>query len=286
MGQVGPGPRWTRIAGPPLTSRMTTPQRRGFNNAITGLWSFLAPVYDQPALQRWVYRPPHDEVIARLRAHQSRKIADIACGTGLLSDRIERELHPEAIYGVDMSAGMLAQARARSERVQWIRGQAEQLPFDDGCLDGRDDFGIPFLRPAGRAAGVPSGTGAGWAGGGLRVEYATNAAASAVDEQMETSAQRLARRGAVDLRGCRVHRHRSAPDPAGVLDPIRIRRDNRRRQELSAGSISTAGDRHPIRSSSSRRTDSRSPPHGPHWSATWSSATTGPRCARSSAPRT
>lgn len=114
---------------------MTTPQRRGFNNAITGLWSFLAPVYAQPALQRWVYRPPHDEVIARLRAHQSRKIADIACGTGLLNDRIERELHPEAIYGVDMSAGMLAQARARSERVQWIRGPAEQLPFDDGCLD-------------------------------------------------------------------------------------------------------------------------------------------------------
>lgn len=114
---------------------MTAPQRRGFNSAITGVWSFLAPVYDQPALQRWVYRPPHDEVIARLRAHQSHKIADIACGTGLLSDRIERELHPEAIYGVDMSAGMLAQARARSDRVQWLRGPAEQLPFDDGCLD-------------------------------------------------------------------------------------------------------------------------------------------------------
>jgi ubiquinone/menaquinone biosynthesis C-methylase UbiE len=99
------------------------------------VWSFLAPVYDQPFLQQWVYRPPHDEVIARLRDHQSRKIADIACGTGILSDRIERELHPEAVYGVDMSDGMLAQARARSDRVQWLRGPAEQLPFDDGALD-------------------------------------------------------------------------------------------------------------------------------------------------------
>ena len=114
---------------------MTAPRRRGFNNAITGVWSFLAPAYDQPILQQWVYRPPHDEVIARLRDHQSRKIADIACGTGILSDRIERELHPEAIYGVDMSDGMLAQARARSDRVQWMRGPAEQLPFDDGALD-------------------------------------------------------------------------------------------------------------------------------------------------------
>jgi ubiquinone/menaquinone biosynthesis C-methylase UbiE len=114
---------------------MTAPQRRAFNEAVTGLWSFLSPAYDLPFLQRWVYRPPHDEVIAQLRAHEARKIADIACGTGILSDRIERELHPEAIYGVDMSDGMLNQARAKSTRVQWLRGPAEQLPFEDGALD-------------------------------------------------------------------------------------------------------------------------------------------------------
>jgi len=88
-----------------------------------------------PGIRLWVYRPPHDEVIAQLRAHGSRKIADIACGTGILSDRIERELHPDAVYGVDMSDGMLSQARARSDRVHWLRGPAEQLPFDDGALD-------------------------------------------------------------------------------------------------------------------------------------------------------
>ncbi|BBY25864.1 class I SAM-dependent methyltransferase [Mycobacterium stomatepiae] len=114
---------------------MTAPRRRELNRAVTRIWTFLAPAYDQPMLQQWVYRPPHDEVIARLRDHQSRRIADIACGTGILSDRIERELHPEVIYGVDMSDGMLAQARARSDRVQWRRGPAEQLPFDDGTLD-------------------------------------------------------------------------------------------------------------------------------------------------------
>ena len=65
----------------------------------------------------------------------ARKIADIACGTGILSDRIARELQPDEIYGVDMSDGMLGQARARTDRVQWLRGPAEQLPFDDGALD-------------------------------------------------------------------------------------------------------------------------------------------------------
>lgn len=114
---------------------MTAAQRRGLNDAVTRVWSLLAPAYDLPFLQQWVYRPPHDEVIAQLRSHRARKVADIACGTGILSDRIERELKPDAIYGVDMSEGMLAQAQARSNRVQWLRGPAEQLPFDDGALD-------------------------------------------------------------------------------------------------------------------------------------------------------
>ncbi len=114
---------------------MTAAQGRALNSAVTRLWSFLAPAYDLPFLQQWVYRPPHDEVIAQLRAHRSRRIADIACGTGILSDRIERELHPDEIYGIDMSDGMLNKARARSSRVQWLRGPAEQLPFDDGALD-------------------------------------------------------------------------------------------------------------------------------------------------------
>ncbi|WP_156687445.1 class I SAM-dependent methyltransferase [Mycobacterium sp. Marseille-P9652] len=114
---------------------MTTAPRRGLNDAVTRLWGFLAPAYDLPFLQQWVYRPPHDEVIAALRTHGARRIADIACGTGILSDRIERELAPDEIYGVDMSDGMLNQARARSGRVRWIRGPAEQLPFGDGALD-------------------------------------------------------------------------------------------------------------------------------------------------------
>ncbi|OBK87315.1 class I SAM-dependent methyltransferase [Mycolicibacter sinensis] len=115
---------------------MATPTpHRGFNNAVTRFWSFAAPAYDTRFLQRWVYRPAQDELIAALRAHQPARVADIACGTGILADRIERELSPEAVYGVDMSAGMLNEARARSTRVQWLTGPAERLPFDDGTLE-------------------------------------------------------------------------------------------------------------------------------------------------------
>ena len=34
-----------------------------------------------------------------------------------------------------MSDGMLEKARARSNRVNWLRGPAEQLPFEDGAID-------------------------------------------------------------------------------------------------------------------------------------------------------
>jgi len=110
-------------------------QRRGFNEAVTRFWGFAAPVYNLPFLQQWVYRPAHDEVIAQLRAHGCARIADIACGTGILADRIESELHPGEVYGVDMSEGMLKAAQARSTSVQWLRGPAEQLAFADATLD-------------------------------------------------------------------------------------------------------------------------------------------------------
>lgn len=114
---------------------MTPAPRRTLNDAVTQFWSIAAPLYDLPVLQHWVYRPAQDEVIAVLRDRGARKVADIACGTGILAARIADELDAGEVYGVDMSDGMLAQARARSSEVQWRKGPAEHLPFEDDTLD-------------------------------------------------------------------------------------------------------------------------------------------------------
>jgi ubiquinone/menaquinone biosynthesis C-methylase UbiE len=114
---------------------VTSAPRRTLNDAVTQFWSIAAPLYDLPFLQQWVYRPAQNEVIEQLNAIGARKVADIACGTGILADRIRNELHPDEVYGVDMSDGMLAQAKARSSDVQWRKGPAEHLPFEDGVLD-------------------------------------------------------------------------------------------------------------------------------------------------------
>jgi ubiquinone/menaquinone biosynthesis C-methylase UbiE len=110
-------------------------QRSGLQNTVTRFWSWAAPAYDFGLLQRWVYRPAQDEIIARLQKQRPDTVADIACGTGILADRIARELRPGVVYGVDMSDGMLDEARARSSKVHWLTGPAEQLPFDDAALD-------------------------------------------------------------------------------------------------------------------------------------------------------
>ena len=109
-------------------------QRRGFNDVVTRFWSFAAPAYDTLVLQRLVYQPAQDDVLDQLRHHAARKIADIACGTGIFADRIERELSAD-VTGVDMAEGMLDQARARSSKVSWRSAPAERLPFEDGELD-------------------------------------------------------------------------------------------------------------------------------------------------------
>lgn len=109
-------------------------QRRGFNDTVTRFWGFAAPAYDTQVLQRIVYQPAQDEVLAQLRSHGALTIADIGCGTGIFADRIERELNA-VVTGVDMSEGMLAQAKARSSKVNWVNAPAEELPFNDGALD-------------------------------------------------------------------------------------------------------------------------------------------------------
>ena len=135
---------------------MITPRRRGFNDSVTRFWNLAAPVYDLQVLQRWVYRPAQDEVLFQLQTCGARRVADIACGTGILADRIQRELHPDEVYGVDMSEGMLAQARsalvegavvARPGRATTLRRWQPRRR--------RHHLGVSLLRPA-RGAAVNS----------------------------------------------------------------------------------------------------------------------------------
>ena len=96
------------------------------------LWSL---VYDAPAVQRIAYRPVQDAVVRALRSDPPARVLDVGCGTGQLASRLSRSLPEALVTGCDLSRGMLRQALARGGAFAWVQGDAEQLPFADGCFD-------------------------------------------------------------------------------------------------------------------------------------------------------
>ena len=61
---------------------------------------------------------------------------DVACGTGVVAAAAADRVGPTgAVTGVDVNAGMLAVAAARTRRVRWVQADAARLPFPDGGFD-------------------------------------------------------------------------------------------------------------------------------------------------------
>ena len=95
----------------------------------------VAHLYDTGWLQRALYVALQDRALSELRDRRPGAVLDVACGTGIFADRLDRELAPGAVSGCDLSAGMLAEAAARSRRVAWVRGDSARLPFRPATFD-------------------------------------------------------------------------------------------------------------------------------------------------------
>ena len=91
--------------------------------------------YDLPGVQRAIYRPVQDAVVADLVAGPHGHVLDVGCGTGLLTTRIDTELRDATVVGCDFSLGMLEQAAGRSRHVGWVQGDAMRLPFVGAVFD-------------------------------------------------------------------------------------------------------------------------------------------------------
>ena len=105
------------------------------NSAKTWFFDAWSRFYDEALIQRYVYRPVHDAVLEELRKERPARVLDLGCGTGLLTERLRRELGSATVTGADFSAGMLEQASRERPDINWVRASALALPFAEASFD-------------------------------------------------------------------------------------------------------------------------------------------------------
>jgi demethylmenaquinone methyltransferase / 2-methoxy-6-polyprenyl-1,4-benzoquinol methylase len=114
-------------------------------DAVRTMFDRIAPIYDgmNRAMtlgldQRWRAET------ARAVVSPGDRVLDTCCGTGDLAIAAQRE--GCRVTGLDFSERMLERARAKSERVEWIQGDALALPFPDASFDAATvGFGVRNL---------------------------------------------------------------------------------------------------------------------------------------------
>ena len=71
-----------------------------------------------------------------VQALDAGRLLEVGCGTGhWLAELAQAAGGACKLWGLDISAGMLAQARARGAGLRLVRGRAGQLPYPDGAFD-------------------------------------------------------------------------------------------------------------------------------------------------------
>lgn len=84
-----------------------------------------------------LFRPYAEELVARARQWQPKRILETACGTGVVTDLLARTFPDSEIVATDLNQAMIdvAQTRIGSSNVIFRQADALDLPFDDARFD-------------------------------------------------------------------------------------------------------------------------------------------------------
>jgi ubiquinone/menaquinone biosynthesis C-methylase UbiE len=87
-----------------------------------------------------MFGPFARDLVERLDLHESMRIADVGCGTGIVARMVGEKLNPaDSIFGIDINRAMLEVAREKSKSLPcetiWHEASADALPLDDASLD-------------------------------------------------------------------------------------------------------------------------------------------------------
>jgi SAM-dependent methyltransferase len=102
---------------------------------------------DYAAVAECIDDAPPADLLARVPIARSGDVLDVAAGTGNVA--IKAALAGARVTGLDLTPELLVTAERRAERagvwVDWVCGDAEELPFEDATFDAvLSVFGVQF----------------------------------------------------------------------------------------------------------------------------------------------
>jgi ubiquinone/menaquinone biosynthesis C-methylase UbiE len=103
-----------------------------YQDRAKATWS--AGDFDAIAQRIWAVG---DDLVARIGVNEGERVLDVACGTG--NAAIPAAAAGGAVTGLDITPELLDDARRNAAKagveVEWVEGDAQELPFDDGSFD-------------------------------------------------------------------------------------------------------------------------------------------------------
>jgi len=105
---------------------------------ISGKYDLLNKVLSLGIDRKW-----RNQALMLLQPFNPQQILDVAAGTGDMVFMADQLLSPASITGIDLSQGMLDVAKKRkdalaeklSATIKFLKGDAENLPFDNNSFD-------------------------------------------------------------------------------------------------------------------------------------------------------
>lgn len=92
------------------------------------------------------------DLVERVDVDAADRVLDVACGTGIVARAAAERAGPGYVVGLDINPAMLAVAQAESAEVEFVRGSAVALPFDDDSFDVvLCQLGLQFFPDRGKA---------------------------------------------------------------------------------------------------------------------------------------
>jgi len=125
---------------------MDKQQRRNF---VQKTFDTVAEGYDHPSLSWFDQTAAAINEVVNIQAEQS--VLDIACGTGKVTTALARHQNGPMVTAVDLSAGMLEQAKQKAAHHQLDNIEFHQMAFEDMDFGEHFDvvicsFGIFFVN--------------------------------------------------------------------------------------------------------------------------------------------